>query len=72
MELISPLDAMFLLGESREHPMHVAGLQVFEPPDGAGSDYVRDIYQELVVRDDVSRTFRKHPAELLGGIANLT
>jgi len=72
MELISPLDAMFLLGESREHPMHVAGLQVFEPPEGAGPDYIRDIYQDLVVRDDVSRTFRKHPAELMGGIANLT
>ena len=72
MELIAPLDAVFLLGESREHPMHVAGLQVFEPPEGAGGDYLRDIYQELVVRDDVSRTFRKHPAELLGGVANLT
>jgi diacylglycerol O-acyltransferase len=72
MELISPFDAMFLLGESREHPMHVAGLQVFDPPEGAGSDYIRDIYQQLVVRDDVSSTFRKHPAELLGGIANLT
>jgi len=72
MELISPFDAMFLLGESREHPMHVAGLQVFDPPEGAGPDYIRDIYQQLVVRDDVSRTFRKHPAELLGGIANLT
>ena len=72
MELISPLDAMFLLGESREHPMHVAGLQVYEPPAGAGPDYIRDIYQDLVMRDDVSRTFRKHPAELLGGIANLT
>ena len=72
MELISPLDAMFLLGESREHPMHVAGLQVFEPPEGAGPDYIRDIYQDLVARDDISRTFRKHPAELLGGIANLT
>ena len=72
MELISPFDAMFLLGESREHPMHVAGLQVFEPPEGAGPDYIRDIFQELVMRDDVSRTFRKHPAELLGGIANLT
>lgn len=32
MELIAPLDSMFLLGESREHPMHVAGLQLFEPP----------------------------------------
>ena len=72
MELISPFDAMFLLGESREHPMHVAGLQVFEPPEGAGPDYISDIYQQLVVRDDVSPTFRKHPAELLGGIANLT
>jgi len=72
MELISPFDAMFLLGESREHPMHVAGLQVFEPPEDAGPDYIRDIFQELVVREDISRTFRKHPAELLGGIANLT
>ena len=72
MELISPFDAMFLLGESREHPMHVAGLQVFEPPAGAGPDYIRDIFQELVVREDISPTFRKHPAELLGGIANLT
>jgi diacylglycerol O-acyltransferase len=72
VELIAPLDLMFLLGESREHPMHVAGLQVFEPPEGAGPEYVRDIYQDLVVRDDVSRTFRKHPAELLGGVANLT
>ena len=72
MELISPFDAMFLLGESREHPMHVAGLQVFDPPEGADSDYMRDIYQQLVVREDVSATFRKHPAELLGGIANLT
>ena len=72
MEVISPLDAMFLLGESREHPMHVAGLQVFEPPKDAGPDYIREIFQELVVREDVSRTFRKHPAELFGGIANLT
>ena len=72
MELISPVDSMFLLGESREHPMHVAGLQLFEPPDGADSDYIRNLYQDLVARDDVSSTFRKHPAEFLGGIANLT
>ncbi|MCW1957837.1 MAG: wax ester/triacylglycerol synthase family O-acyltransferase [Mycobacterium sp.] len=72
MELISPLDSMFLLGESREHPMHVGGLQLFEPPEGAGPDFLRDIYQQLITRDDVAPTFRKHPAELLGGIANLT
>lgn len=72
MEFISPVDAMFLLAESREHPMHVGGLQLFTPPDGAGPDFLRDIYQGLITDADVAPTFRKHPAELLGGIANLT
>jgi len=72
MELISPLDSMFLLGESREHPMHVGGLQLFEPPKGAGKDFLRDLYQDVIEQDDVAPTFRKHPAEFLGGIANLT
>jgi len=63
---------MFLLAESREHPMHVGGLQLFEPPADAGPDYVRDMYQDLIHRDDVALTFRKHPSELFGGIANLT
>ena len=72
MELIAPLDSLFLLGESREHPMHVAGLQLFEPPEGAGPEYIGDLYQQVVKRDDVSPTFRKHPAELLGGIANVS
>lgn len=72
MELISPVDSMFLLGESREHPMHVAGLQLFRPPEGAGPEFIRDLYRDVVERDDVAPTFRKHPAELLGGIANLT
>lgn len=72
MELISPIDSMFLLGESREHPMHVAGLQLFEPPADAGPDYTRELYAQTAEHDDVSQTFRKHPAELLGGIANLT
>jgi hypothetical protein len=72
MELISPTDSMFLLAESREHPMHVGGLQLFEPPEGAGPDFIRDIYATLVREDDVQPTFRKHPGELFGGIANLT
>lgn len=71
MELISPVDSMFLLAESREHPMHVGGLQLFEPPAGVGPDYVRNMYLDLIRRDDVSLTFRKHPSELFGGIANL-
>ncbi|WP_445167497.1 WS/DGAT/MGAT family O-acyltransferase [Mycolicibacterium sp. Dal123E01] len=71
MELISPTDSMFLLAESREHPMHVGGLQLFELPDGAGPEFLADIYAEMSTSEDVQPTFRKHPGELLGGIANL-
>lgn len=71
MELISPTDSLFLIGESREHPMHVAGLSLFEPPAGAGEDFVRNIYEQMAKRDEFQPTFRKHPARLLGGISNL-
>jgi diacylglycerol O-acyltransferase len=72
MKLISPMDSMFLLGESREHPMHVGGLGVYEPPDGmSGSDFLRDLHREMVENQDFQPTFRKHPATLLGGIANI-
>jgi diacylglycerol O-acyltransferase len=70
MELISPTDSLFLLGESREHPMHVGGLQLFEPPAGAGPEFIRDLYTSMLAHRDISRSFIKHPAELFGGIAN--
>ncbi len=72
MELISPTDSMFLVGESREHPMHVGGLSLFAPPEDAEPDFVRDLYEQMVKQDDFQPTFRKHPARLLGGISNLT
>jgi diacylglycerol O-acyltransferase len=72
MELISPTDSMFLVGESREHPMHVGALSLFQPPKGAGPDFVRDLYEDISKRDDFQPTFRKHPARLLGGISNVT
>ena len=70
MQLISPTDNIFLLGESREHPMHVGGLQLFVPPDGAGPEFVRDVYDAMLSCTDVQPTFRKHPA-FLGGITNV-
>lgn len=71
MELITPTDSIFLLGESREHPMHVGGLALFEPPEGAGPEFPREVYEALVDNRDFQPTFRKRPARLLGGIANL-
>ncbi|WP_096290487.1 WS/DGAT/MGAT family O-acyltransferase [Mycobacterium ahvazicum] len=71
MELMNPADGIFLLGESREHPMHVGGLQLYEPPGGAGPEFVREFYDSLVVQRDFQPTFLKRPATFLGGIANL-
>jgi hypothetical protein len=70
MKLISPTDSIFLLGESREHPMHVGGLGLYEAPDGvSGSDFLRELHQDMVAQQDFQPTFRKHPATVFGGTA---
>ncbi|MEB3967269.1 wax ester/triacylglycerol synthase family O-acyltransferase [Mycobacterium ulcerans] len=71
MELMMPTDSMFLFVESREHPIHVGGLSLFEPPEGAGPDFVRNFYEALVANDEFQPTFRKHPATIGGGIARV-
>ncbi len=68
---MSPTDTAFLLAESREHPMHVGGLQLFEPPDGASPEYLRTFFDGVRAQTDFSPTFRKRPATLLGGITNV-
>jgi diacylglycerol O-acyltransferase / wax synthase len=70
MKLIAPADSMFLLGESREHPMHVGSLQLFQPPKGASDDFVTETYESMIACTDVQPTFRKHPA-FVGPITNL-
>ncbi|MCU1455234.1 MAG: diacylglycerol O-acyltransferase [Acidimicrobiales bacterium] len=52
-------DAMFLLGETREHPMHVGGLQLFTAPEGAGPDFLRQLHEDVLEHDDVSPLFRR-------------
>jgi WS/DGAT/MGAT family acyltransferase len=55
-------DSMFLLVESREHPMHVGGLQLFRKPDGAGDDFLRGLREDLLKTDTVPPLFRRRPA----------
>ena len=62
MALIAPIDASFLAGETREHPMHVGGLLLFETPPGAGRDFVGDLYRHLLTYDRVRPSFRRRPA----------
>jgi WS/DGAT/MGAT family acyltransferase len=71
MQLMSPTDSMFLIAESREHPMHVGGLAVYEPPQGAGPTFVRELHEEMVKHTDFEPVFRRHPATILGGVANV-
>ncbi len=40
MSALSPTDSAFLWMETRNQPMHVAGLNIYTPPPGAGADYV--------------------------------
>lgn len=70
MQPILPTDALFLLGESREHPMHVGGLQLFELPQGTGPEFLRGLYDALLTQTDVAPTFRKRPA-FFGGLTNV-
>ncbi len=67
---MSPTDAMFLLGESREHPMHVGGLQLFTPPEGSGPEFLPELYRDMLAHTDFNPTYRKRPARILGGIAS--
>jgi diacylglycerol O-acyltransferase len=59
MALMSPLDAVFLIPETREQPMHVGSLQLFQKPEGAGRNYLTDAYQQLLAVDDIAPVFRK-------------
>jgi diacylglycerol O-acyltransferase len=56
-----PTDALFLVGETREHPMHVGSLQLFVPPDGATALDVRAMFEDAIAQDEVAPLFQKRP-----------
>ena len=61
MGLMPVTDSMFMIPESREQPMHVGGLQLFDLPEGAGPDYLGELYRSVVQLTDVAPLFRKRP-----------
>ena len=58
---VDPTSAGFLLAESRQQPMHVAGLQLFRKPEGAGPEYVREMYEHALDVEEVAPLFLRHP-----------
>ena len=62
--MVHPLDptaAAFLMAENRRMPMHVGGLQLFSKPEGAGRNFVHDLYAHFRESDDIAPLFLKHP-----------
>lgn len=47
MKRLTPSDAMFLYGESREQMMHVAAMMPFTPPPDASPDHLRELMDEV-------------------------
>lgn len=70
MGMIAPLDSAFLIQEAREHPMHVAGLQLFRLPAGTDEDYVGDLYRQLLTYTDVSPLFSRRPRDPVESVGN--
>jgi WS/DGAT/MGAT family acyltransferase len=61
MPLMSPTDSLFIIPESREQPMHVGSLQLFDLPDGADRSMIRETYEALLTSVDVAPLFRRRP-----------
>jgi diacylglycerol O-acyltransferase len=59
MQLMAPADQMFVLPETRETPMHVGGLQLFDLPPEAGEDYVAQVYRQVLETQEIAPAFRK-------------
>jgi diacylglycerol O-acyltransferase len=61
MALMPLADAMFLLPESREQPMHVGSLQLFTPPEGSGPGYLTELYHQSLQGTNLAKEFRRRP-----------
>ncbi len=56
---MAPNSAIFLLGETREHPLHVGGVQLFQPPPGANAMDMRAMFDAALADGDVASLFQK-------------
>ncbi len=61
MELMSPIDALFLSAESRASAACPARCNHSEPPAGAGRGFVRETYQAMLPCREIAPLFRKRP-----------
>ena len=62
---MDPTSTGFLFAENRNQPMHVGGLQLFRKPEGAGRNFVKDLFEEMLTYDQPAPLFLKRPTRSL-------
>lgn len=72
MEFLNPIDTVFMAGETREHPMHVGAVQLYEPPEDADPGFAPALFDTMIAAGTVQPMFRKRPSRRLGFISNFT
>ena len=58
---MDPTAQGFMLAESRNTPMHVGGLQLFTPPEGAGPEWGREQFEKSLKVTDIAPLYLKRP-----------
>ncbi len=66
MQALSPTDSAFLWMETRNQPMHVAGLNIHTPPPGSGPDYVSRLLAEWAKYPKAIAPFNLRPVLKMG------
>ena len=66
MSALNPTDSAFLWMETRNQPMHVAGLNIYTPPPGAGADYVAKLMAEWGKSPTALAPFNLRPVLRMG------
>ncbi len=66
MQALSPTDSAFLWMETRNQPMHVAGLNIYTPPPDSGPDYVSKLLTEWAKYPKAIAPFNLRPILKMG------
>jgi diacylglycerol O-acyltransferase / wax synthase len=68
MKRFAPPEAVVMLAlESDDYPMHIGGMQVFRPPDGASAGFAREIYEAMRTQTEMDKKWAGHPSRTRRG-----
>jgi len=70
MGMMPITDAVFLVPEGREQPMHVGSLQLFDLPEHAGRDWVPQLYERMLAATEIRPLFRRRPVRSLRSLGS--